>query len=67
MRDFLGKTLLIGDRVVLTRPQYRELTIAKVIKFTPQKVRVEFPNPHGSQYGPYEYLSEPDFLVKIVD
>jgi len=66
MKDFLGNILEIGDEVVLTAPKYRMFTKAKVIAFTPKKVRVQFNNTWN--YGPKghieEYLSEPDFIVK---
>ena len=65
MKDFLGKQLDIGDEVVLTAPQYRHLVKAKVIAFTPKKVRVEYSNTwtYGSQGRLEEYLSEPNFLI----
>lgn len=66
MKDFMGNVLEIGDEVVLTAPKYRMFTRAKVISFTPKKVRVIFNNTWN--YGPkgyvQEYLSEPNFLVK---
>ena len=66
MKDFLGKQLDVGDEVVLTAPQYRHLVKAKVVAFTPKKVRVEYNNTwnfSGSQEYLQEYLSEPNFLV----
>ena len=67
MKDFLGRPLAIGDNVVLTAPKYRHFTKAKVIAFTTQKVRVEFNNTWNYGAGGYveQYLSEPNFLVKI--
>lgn len=68
MKDFLGNELQIGDEVVLTAPKYRMFTKAKIIAFTPKKVRVQYNNTWN--YGPKgyveEYLSESDFLVKIL-
>ena len=67
MKDFLGKELAIGDTVVLTAPSYRMFTKAKIIAFTPKKVRVEYNNTWN--FGPKgfieTYLSEPDFLIKV--
>lgn len=65
MKDFLGKQLDIGDEVVLTAPLYRHLVKAKVVSFTPKKVRVEYNNTwtYGSQGQLEKYLSEPNFLV----
>lgn len=60
MKDFLGKELELGDLVVVTEPQYRNLVKAKIIAFTPKKVRIEY----RSYLGLTEtYLSEPNFLV----
>lgn len=58
-KDFLGRELEVGDMVVVTEMNYRNLRKAKIIAFTPKKVRVEFKS--GDTY-----LSEPNFLVKIV-
>lgn len=67
MKDFLGREIEIGDTVVLTAPKYRMFTKAKVIKLTPQKVRVEYINTwnYGKPGRRQEYLSEPDFLVVV--
>ena len=66
MKDFLGNALEIGDEVVLTAPKYRMFTRAKVIAFTPKKVRVQYNNTwnYGSTGYIEKYLSEPNFLVK---
>jgi len=66
MKDFLGNILEIGDEVVLTAPKYRMFTRAKVIAFTPKRVRVQYNNTwnYGSKGRVEEYLSEPKFLVK---
>jgi hypothetical protein len=60
MKDFLGKELEIGDLVVVTEPKYRNLVKAKIVAFTPKKVRIEYRSYLGRNYT---YLSEPDFLV----
>ena len=60
MKDFLGKELELGDLVVTTRPNYREFVKAKIIAFTPKKVRVEYTTYSGRADT---YLSEPNFLV----
>ena len=66
MKDFLGKQLDVGDDVVLTAPQYRHLVKAKVVAFTPKKVRVEYTNTWNFSAADavlQEYLSEPNFLI----
>ena len=61
MKDFLGKELKLGDLVVVTEPQYRNLVKAKIVAFTPKKVRIEY----RSQLGLTETdLSEPNCLVR---
>ena len=65
MKDFLGTQLDVGDEVILTAPLYRHLVKAKVVAFTPKKVRVEYNNTwtYGSQGQLEQYLSEPNFLI----
>lgn len=63
MKDFLGTEINIGDSVVLTEPGYRNFVKAKVIAFTPQKVRVEYKLKHSD--SKYTYLGLPNFLVVI--
>lgn len=40
MKDFLGRTLAVGDSVVFMRPNYRELVLGRIESFTPKNVRV---------------------------
>ena len=42
MKDFFNQELAIGDEVAILLPAYRRLTSAKIIKFTPQKIMVEY-------------------------
>jgi hypothetical protein len=42
MRDFLGRELNLGDYVIFMKQHYREFGMGKIIKFTPQKVRVKW-------------------------
>lgn len=67
MKDFLKQDLSVGDDVVMVAPHYRMLTKGKIIKFTPKKVRVQYINDwnHSKPGTVLEYLSEPEFLVKI--
>lgn len=60
MKDFLGKELELGDLVVVTEPNYRNFVRAKIIAFTPKKVRVEYRSYLGKNDT---YLSDPDFLI----
>lgn len=63
MKDFHGTQLKIADIVTFCRPQYRDLTEGKVIKFTPQKVKVEYRVHYGDNIF-YTYLAEPTMLVR---
>jgi hypothetical protein len=40
--DFLKRPLSIGDSVILIKPHYRELLLARVERFTPTKVNVRW-------------------------
>jgi hypothetical protein len=42
MKDFLDQELSIGDNVIIITPNYRDFTLAQVIKFTAKNVRVKF-------------------------
>lgn len=60
MRDFLGRELALDDYVIFQRQHYRGYNLGKVIKFTPQKVRVKYGE---SKYC--EILQTPEQLVKV--
>lgn len=49
MQDVLAHTLKMGDTVAYSRFNASEITLGKVISFTPQQVRIErYPNDvHG--------------------
>jgi len=57
MKDFLDQELSIGDNVIIITPNYRDFTLAQVIKFTAKNVRVKF---NGR-----ELLQSPDQLVRM--
>jgi hypothetical protein len=60
MRDFLGRELQLDDYVIFQQQHYRGYRLGKVIKFTPQKVRVKYGD---SKYC--ELLQAPEQLVKV--
>lgn len=64
MKDFLGKELSVGDYVIFTRPRYRDLTTGKVIKFTPQNIKVIY-KIHFSPNTFDEFLISPRDVVKM--
>lgn len=65
MKDFLGKELSIGDGVVLIRPNYRQLIKAKVIRFTPKMVVVEYVDTMWPYEQQVKARQTPDQLVKV--
>jgi hypothetical protein len=60
MRDFLGRELQLDDYVIFQRQSYRGYKLGKIIKFTPQKVRVKYGETKWE-----EILQAPDQLVKV--
>ena len=59
-RDFLGQELNIGDYVIFMKQHYREFSMGKIVKFTPQKVRVKWGTSDWA-----ELLQTADQLVKV--
>lgn len=60
MRDFLGRELALDDYVIFQMQHYRGYKLGKVIKFTPQKVRVKWGESQWAQI-----LQAPEQLVKV--
>lgn len=42
MKDFIGQEIQSGDYVVVTRKNYRDFVVAKVLDVTPKNVRVVY-------------------------
>ena len=62
--DLLRKPLVQGDYVFVTRKNYRDIVLARIVRFTPQQVRVVYPT-----YNNYfeEYLTSQVVKVDPVD
>ena len=60
MRDFLGRELAVDDYVIFQQQHYRGYKLGKIIKFTPQKVRVKW-----GDYDWAQILQLPNQLVKV--
>ena len=60
MRDFLGRELALDDYVIFQKQSYRGYSLGKIIKFTPQKVRVKYGETKWA-----EILQAPEQLVKV--
>ncbi len=68
MKDFMKKTIQIGDSVAFYAPGYRMFCLGKVIAFTPKKVRVEYNNHWnypGRQPRKEDYLAEPNMFIVV--
>lgn len=66
-KDILGKPLEIGEYVFVTRKNYRDIVIARVISFTPKQVRVVYnANWTGNLY-PEVYLTGEVIKIEPVD
>jgi hypothetical protein len=61
MKDFLDQELKIGDNVIMITPNYRDLKLAQVVKFTAKNVRVAY----NDQYGSCEMLQHSSQLVRV--
>lgn len=44
VKDFFGQSLEVGDRIAFIENGYRNLKKGVIAAFTPQKVRIEYPN-----------------------
>lgn len=62
MKDFLGTDLEIGNYVIISVSEFSDLTVAQVVKFTPQKVKIKFISRYGTLK---EKLMGSDRMVKV--
>jgi hypothetical protein len=62
MKDFIGQELEIGDYVAFMQPNYRNIILGKIIKFTPLQVRVSY-----TDRNKYEctHLDVSDNMIKV--
>ena len=59
-RDFLGRTLSVGDRVIMMAQHSREFRLAQVIKLTPKKVKVAW-----AEHAWATYTTESERFVRV--
>lgn len=59
-KDFLGRKLEIGDRVIMMAQSSREFKLAQVVKFTPKKVKVAW-----ADYDWATYTTEGQRFVRV--
>lgn len=63
MQDFLKRKLEVDDSVIMITPGYRDFSLARVIGFTAQKIRVSFKSPGTRSVR--SMLQTSDQLVKV--
>lgn len=61
MKDFLNQDLELGDFVVMVYSESKRFHIAKIIKFTPKMVRIEFITRNWNK----ETVQSPEDLIKL--
>lgn len=59
-KDFLGRTLSVGDRVIMMAQHSREFKLAQIVKMTPKKVKVAW-----ADYDWATYTTEPERFVRV--
>ncbi len=59
-RDFLGRRLAVGDRVIMMAQHSREFKLAQIVKMTPKKVKVAW-----ADYDWATYTTEPERFVRV--
>ena len=59
-KDFLGRKLAVGDRVIMMAQHAREFKLAQIIKMTPKKVKVAW-----AEHTWATYTSEPERFVRV--
>ena len=63
MKDFLKHEVKVGDEVVCIEKGYNNLILATVVKITPQKIKVKYPQWAQDR----EVMRTPDQFVKVAD
>lgn len=61
--DIFGNVLELGDVVAFNTPGYRGLILGTIVKFTPQKLRVQYKE---SQFGPTTFITEDKWVAKQI-
>lgn len=59
-RDFLGRKLAVGDRVIMMAQHSREFKLAQIVKMTPKKVKVAW-----AEHDWATYTTEPERFVRV--
>jgi hypothetical protein len=59
-KDFLGRVLKVGDRVIMMAQYSREFKLAQIVKMTPKKVKVAW-----DEHDWATYTTEPERFVRV--
>lgn len=59
-KDFLGRPLELGDRVVMMAQHAREFKLAQIVKFTPKKVKVAW-----AEHDWATYTTESEGFIRV--
>jgi hypothetical protein len=59
-KDFLGRPLAVGDRVIMMAQYSREFKLAQVVKLTPKKVKVAW-----AEHDWVTYTTESERFVRV--
>ena len=59
-KDFLGRPLELGDRVVMMAQHTREFRLAQIVKFTPKKVKVAW-----AEHDWATYTTESERFIRV--
>lgn len=67
MKDILGKPTSVGDFVVVTKKNYRDMVIGVVLKVTPKKILVQYSDTHGiKQYLTTDFIKINDSELNLI-
>ena len=67
MKDFLGRTIEIGQYVATFKPRYREMMLGRVLKLTPKMVVVRYRDPILRQTKWEDHRYSPGELIVLTD
>ena len=67
MKDFLGKKVQVGDKVIIIEPYYHNLIRGLIVKFTPKGVKVKY-RPFCRSYDKETFVGNGGFVkVEVKD
>lgn len=67
MKDFRGKPLVIGDKVVTTSLHYKGLVVAEVVGFTKNMVRIKLVTSSNSIDGVGQIMLREPYTLSVLN